>query len=66
MIRAKIRIDRPAVLQCPRQQNPGGETRNMNELDQLSTNALRFLAVDAVEKANSGHPGAPLGDAPIA
>ncbi len=29
-------------------------------------NALRFLAVDAVEKANSGHPGAPLGDAPMA
>src|SRR6202789_2199142 len=38
----------------------------MSELDQLSINALRFLAVDAVEKANSGHPGAPLGDAPIA
>jgi transketolase len=38
----------------------------MNELDQVSINALRFLAVDAVEKANSGHPGAPLGDAPIA
>jgi transketolase len=38
----------------------------MNELDQLSINALRFLAVDAVQKANSGHPGAPLGDAPIA
>jgi transketolase len=38
----------------------------MNDLDQLSINALRFLAVDAVEKANSGHPGAPLGDAPIA
>jgi transketolase len=38
----------------------------MNELDQLSINALRFLAVDAVEKANSGHPGAPLGDSPIA
>jgi transketolase len=37
----------------------------MNELDQLSINALRFLAVDAVEKANSGHPGAPLGDSPI-
>jgi transketolase len=34
--------------------------------DQLSINALRFLAVDAVEAANSGHPGAPLGDAPIA
>jgi transketolase len=36
----------------------------MSEIDQLSINALRFLAVDAVEKANSGHPGAPLGDSP--
>lgn len=38
----------------------------MSELDLLSINALRFLAVDAVEKAKSGHPGAPLGCAPIA
>ena len=37
----------------------------MSELDELSINALRFLAVDAVEKANSGHPGAPLGDSPM-
>ncbi|QHN05073.1 transketolase [Granulicella sp. WH15] len=37
-----------------------------HELDQLAINALRFLAVDAVEKAKSGHPGAPLGCAPIA
>src|ERR1700679_1695699 len=37
-----------------------------NELDQLSINALRFLAVDMVEKAKSGHPGAPLGCSPIA
>lgn len=36
------------------------------ELDQLSINTLRFLAVDAVEKAKSGHPGAPLGCSPIA
>src|SRR6204780_3735775 len=35
-------------------------------LDQLSINTLLLLAVDAVEKANSGHPGAPLGCAPIA
>jgi transketolase len=34
--------------------------------DLLAINALRFLAVDAVEAANSGHPGAPLGDSPIA
>jgi transketolase len=38
----------------------------MSELDVVSINTLRFLAVDAVEKAKSGHPGAPLGDAPIA
>jgi len=37
-----------------------------NELDQLSINTLRFLAVDGIQKANSGHPGAPLGCAPIA
>ena len=34
-------------------------------LDQLSIDTLRLLAVDAVEKARSGHPGAPLGCAPI-
>ncbi len=35
-------------------------------LDELSIDTLRLLAVDTVEKANSGHPGAPLGCAPIA
>ncbi|HEY0757794.1 MAG TPA: transketolase [Acidisarcina sp.] len=38
----------------------------MSDLDLLSINTLRFLAVDAVEKAKSGHPGAPLGDSPMA
>src|SRR5579875_1234114 len=37
-----------------------------NDLDQLSINTLRILAIDQVEAANSGHPGAPLGCAPIA
>ena len=35
-------------------------------IDELSIDTLRLLSVDAVEKANSGHPGAPLGCAPIA
>jgi transketolase len=36
------------------------------KLDELCINTLRFLAVDAVQKANSGHPGAPMGAAPMA
>ena len=35
------------------------------ELDELCINTMRFLAVDAVEKANSGHPGTPMGAAPM-
>ncbi len=38
----------------------------MTDLDLLSINTIRFLAADAVEKANSGHPGLPLGAAPMA
>lgn len=34
--------------------------------DDLCINTLRFLAVDAVQKANSGHPGMPMGDAAMA
>ncbi|MBI5250432.1 MAG: transketolase [Desulfomonile tiedjei] len=35
------------------------------ELDELCINTLRFLSVDAVQKAKSGHPGLPLGAAPL-
>lgn len=37
-----------------------------NEIDRLSVNAIRILSADAVQKANSGHPGLPLGAAPMA
>ncbi len=42
------------------------QNAKQQEIDQISINTLRFLAVDQVEKAKSGHPGAPLGCAPIA
>ena len=35
-------------------------------LDKSCVNAIRFLAIDAVEKAKSGHPGLPMGAAPMA
>ncbi|MGB8151866.1 MAG: hypothetical protein WCE97_11810, partial [Candidatus Cybelea sp.] len=34
--------------------------------DEQRINAIRFLAVDAVQKANSGHPGMPMGAAAMA
>ena len=39
---------------------------NESALDQLCINTLRFLSVDMVQQANSGHPGLPLGAAPMA
>ncbi|MEA5565214.1 transketolase [Anabaena sp. UHCC 0399] len=35
-------------------------------LEELCINSIRFLAVDAIEKAKSGHPGLPMGAAPMA
>ena len=37
----------------------------MQKIDQACVNTLRFLAADQVEKAKSGHPGFPLGTAPL-
>src|SRR5437868_9671817 len=35
------------------------------QLDTLCINTIRTLAIDAVQQANSGHPGAPMGLAPV-
>src|SRR5512146_1493016 len=44
----------------------GATSLSPMQLDQLSINTIRFLSVDAVQQAKSGHPGLPLGAAPMA
>ncbi|WP_214848030.1 transketolase [Exiguobacterium sp. s193] len=39
---------------------------NMTTVEQLAINTIRTLSIDAVQKANSGHPGMPMGAAPMA
>lgn len=38
----------------------------MSTIENLSVNTIRTLSIDAIEKANSGHPGLPMGAAPMA
>ncbi|MEE8353126.1 MAG: transketolase, partial [Dehalococcoidales bacterium] len=45
---------------------PGENGMTKTATDELCINTIRFLAVDAVDRANSGHPGTPLGAAPLA
>src|SRR6185436_18305361 len=46
---------------------PGGAMTTLQKsLDQLCVNTIRTLSIDGVQKANSGHPGLPMGAAPMA
>ncbi|MBF0448747.1 MAG: transketolase [Magnetococcales bacterium] len=47
-------------------QNPAQKQERDPALDKLAVTTLRMLAIDAIEQANSGHPGLPLGAAPMA
>jgi len=57
-----------AGLQSRSKRQPRSSKRAVGLSQQVETeciNSIRFLAVDAVNKSNSGHPGAPMGQAPI-
>lgn len=57
-------LDGTYKLKGKKMQQP---TNNQQKaLDQLCVNTIRFLSIDAIEKANSGHPGLPLDAAPMA
>ena len=41
-------------------------TQSSKSVEELCINSIRFLAIEAIEKAKSGHPGLPMGAAPMA
>src|SRR5260221_7388156 len=53
----------PSAL--PQDSGSGEASNGQASLDQLCVNAIRTLAIDAVQKANSGHPGTPMAMAPV-
>jgi transketolase len=53
-------------LTIPRVTDPSRKVKNVGNLDQLCVNTIRTLSMDAVQQANSGHPGTPMALAPVA
>src|SRR3546814_12500587 len=58
--------DRFACASTSIRRTPMSSTHDPASLDQRCIDTLRFLSVDMVQKADSGHPGLPLGAAPLA
>ncbi|MDP9360341.1 MAG: hypothetical protein M3P29_02695, partial [Acidobacteriota bacterium] len=48
------------------EEHNGPKIGSKDKLEELCVNTIRFLAIDGVEKAKSGHPGAPMGMADMA
>ena len=53
-------------LAFPQVADQSREVKNAGNLDQLCINTIRTLSMDAVQQANSGHPGTPMALAPVA
>jgi len=63
LLSAKPAPKKNLKIQAPVSLKPGLDSA---QFDQLCINTIRFLSVDAVQKADSGHPGLPMGAAPMA
>jgi transketolase len=67
----ETRISAPAAVieantATPAQRGPTAAEKPSEQLEMLCINTIRTLAMDAVQKANSGHPGTPMALAPVA
>src|SRR6266542_6041621 len=56
-----VQINVPAEAR----RGPEGSQEPARQIDQLCINTIRTLSMDAVQKANSGHPGTPMALAPL-
>src|SRR5438046_6891596 len=54
------------TVTAPRSAPPSATSGSSQSLEELCINAIRVLAMDAVQKADSGHPGTPMALAPLA
>ncbi|MBE0569611.1 MAG: hypothetical protein IH576_03130, partial [Deltaproteobacteria bacterium] len=63
MVRAVSGKPSKNAISCPKKGELSVETK---DLASRAVNTIRFLSADAVQKANSGHPGTPMGLAPLA